>query len=63
MMSGNRIAMRFLDEAEGEGFEPSIRQKTDNGFRDRAETADLQEVCWPFASTFASASAPAPAGE
>jgi len=29
-------------EAEGEGFEPSIRLTTDNGFRDRLETAHLQ---------------------
>ncbi len=44
----------WLEEAEGEGFEPSIRLTTDNGFRDRTQTADLQVVCNPFASTFAS---------
>ena len=31
-------------KAEGEGFEPSIRLTTDNGFRDRQETTDLQVV-------------------
>jgi hypothetical protein len=30
------------EKAEGEGFEPSIRLTTDNGFRDRYEYADLQ---------------------
>jgi hypothetical protein len=35
---------RFLDEAEGEGFEPSIRLTTDNGFRDRTKPPLLQEV-------------------
>ena len=29
-------------EAEGEGFEPSIRLTTDNGFRDGLQTGDLQ---------------------
>jgi len=29
-------------EAEGEGFEPSIRLTTDNGFRDRPKNGDLQ---------------------
>jgi hypothetical protein len=29
-------------EAEGEGFEPSIRLTTDNGLRDRYELVDLQ---------------------
>jgi hypothetical protein len=32
----------FSVKAEGEGFEPSIRLTTDNGFRDRQETPDLQ---------------------
>jgi hypothetical protein len=42
-------------KAEGEGFEPSIRLTTDNGFRDRYELADLQvfsrpaPVCAPVA--------------
>jgi hypothetical protein len=30
-------------EAEGEGFEPSIRQTTDNGFRDRR----IRPLCHP----------------
>jgi hypothetical protein len=34
--------LRLREKAEGEGFEPSIRLTTDNGFRDRPETADLQ---------------------
>jgi hypothetical protein len=45
----------FWAEAEGEGFEPSIRLTTDNGFRDRLETAYLQEVLFRVASVFASA--------
>jgi hypothetical protein len=39
-----RLDKRFLGEAEGEGFEPSIRLTTDNGFRDRLECGDLQGV-------------------
>ena len=36
--------MRFwLYEAEGEGFEPSIRLTTDNGFRDRR----IRPLCHP----------------
>ncbi len=38
----NGLSARPAWEAEGEGFEPSIRLTTDNGFRDRPETADLQ---------------------
>jgi hypothetical protein len=41
-------------EAEGEGFEPSIRLTTDNGFRDRLETIHLQGFCIRFATRFAS---------
>src|SRR5919106_1823397 len=41
-------------KAEGEGFEPSIRLTTDNGFRDRLETVDLQGFEIQFASGFAS---------
>jgi hypothetical protein len=40
--------------AEGEGFEPSIRLTTDNGFRDRLESAYLQGSLLRFASGFAS---------
>jgi hypothetical protein len=32
-----------LDQAEGEGFEPSIRLTTDNGFRDRR----IRPLCHP----------------
>jgi hypothetical protein len=32
-----------LEEAEGEGFEPSIRLTTDNGFRDRR----IRPLCHP----------------
>jgi hypothetical protein len=39
---GNRLSKRLLEEAEGEGFEPSIRLTTDNAFRDRLEMAGLQ---------------------
>jgi hypothetical protein len=53
MMPRNRITTRFLDEAEGEGFEPSIHQKTDNGFRDPYESLNLQGFCCSFASLFA----------
>jgi hypothetical protein len=38
----NRITMLFLASSGGEGFEPSIRLTTDNGFRDRNESAYLQ---------------------
>ncbi len=38
--------MRFLSEAEGEGFEPSIRLTTDNGFRDRR----IRPLCHPSAA-------------
>jgi len=40
--SGSERAPNPLGRAEGEGFEPSIRLTTDNGFRDRYELADLQ---------------------
>ena len=30
-----RIARKHARLAEGEGFEPSVRRKADNGFRDR----------------------------
>jgi hypothetical protein len=43
-----------LASGGGEGFEPSIRLTTDNGFRDHAETTDLQGLSAPFASPFAS---------
>ncbi len=33
----------WLEEAEGEGFEPSIRLTTDNGFRDRR----IRPLCHP----------------
>ncbi len=36
----------FAQEAEGEGFEPSIRLTTDNGFRDRR----IRPLCHPSAS-------------
>ena len=42
---GNRLVRERLEKAEGEGFEPSIRLTTDNGFRDRFEYADLQAFC------------------
>jgi hypothetical protein len=42
-------------QAEGEGFEPSIRLTTDNGFRDRTKSADMQGFAVQFASEFASA--------
>jgi hypothetical protein len=44
-----------LCRAEGEGFEPSSDPKVRNGFRDRADVADLQGFSQPFASKFASA--------
>ena len=31
---------------EGEGFEPSVRRKTHNGFRDRTETAAMPHHNW-----------------
>lgn len=40
----NRLNKRFLEEAEGVGFEPAIRRMTDNGFRDRLKPA----VCRDF---------------
>jgi hypothetical protein len=43
-----------LDQAEGEGFEPSIRLTTDNGFRDRFEYAGLQGFLSLCASVCAS---------
>jgi hypothetical protein len=46
--------MGFLDEAEGEGFEPSTDLTARNGFRDRHEHGRLQGVCLSFASLFAS---------
>jgi hypothetical protein len=45
--------MRFLGEAEGEGFEPSSDPRARNGFRDRHEPSDLQGFLFPFASLFA----------
>ena len=33
----------WLEETEGEGFEPSIRLTTDNGFRDRR----IRPLCHP----------------
>src|SRR5262245_61014461 len=50
----NRITMRLPGGAEGEGFEPSSDLTARNGFRDRHEHPDLQAVCVPFASLFAS---------
>ena len=38
------VSRFWLEKAEGEGFEPSIRLTTDNGFRDRQESVDLQGV-------------------
>jgi hypothetical protein len=46
--------MRFLAEAEGEGFEPSSDLTARNGFRDPRESSDLQGFFFPFASLFAS---------
>jgi hypothetical protein len=39
----NRLNQRVPGEAEGEGFEPSIRLTTDNGFRDRR----IRPLCHP----------------
>ena len=41
--SGRAIPLRPAWEAEGEGFEPSIRLTTDNGFRDRR----IRPLCHP----------------
>ena len=46
--------MRLLSGAEGERFELSRDETAPNGFRDRLETAYLQGVYAPFASSFAS---------
>jgi hypothetical protein len=45
--------MRFLGEAEGEGFEPSSDETARSGCRDRAETLDLQGFSSWCASLFA----------
>jgi hypothetical protein len=37
------IGYFWLGSAEGEGFEPSIRLTTDNGFRDRR----IRPLCHP----------------
>jgi hypothetical protein len=39
----SRLTKRFLAKTEGEGFEPSIRLTTDNGFRDRR----IRPLCHP----------------
>ena len=49
-----RHARLSAQRAEGEGFEPSIRLTTDNGFRDRTRHHDLQGVYDELASKFAS---------
>jgi hypothetical protein len=42
-----------LGQAEGEGFEPSIRLTTDNGFRDRR----IRPLCHPSGAVLGTAEA------
>jgi hypothetical protein len=51
---GKGLRPERLRRAEGEGFEPSIRLTTDNGFRDRFEYAGLQGFLSLCASVCAS---------